>query len=194
MSETTVSSLRAATPGGGRQPRNGGRATTRTAPLRRRSDGNGCARGETFEGWRRCGEARGAGPCVPLLQTRDGSLVRGPGISRQGRVRHAASATPVGSGPRALSGAAGRPSPPGASAPRPQGWQGRSARRGGADAGRNTANPMVGCRLRHACGARAEETVEVGRNGKDGTCAELAAPGRRWRRCLHPPHREWTLG
>jgi hypothetical protein len=44
---------------------------------------------------------------------------------------------------------------------------------------RNAVNPMIGCRMQQACGARAEKTVEAGRNGKDGTNLEVAAPGRR---------------
>jgi len=61
----------------------------------------------------------------------------------------------------------------------------------------NGANPMVGCRMRQACGVRAEKTVEVGRNDKDGTYREVAIPGRReWR--AEPQgeadhEREWTL-
>jgi hypothetical protein len=43
----------------------------------------------------------------------------------------------------------------------------------------NAVNPMIGCRTKQACGARAEKTVEAGRNGKDGTNLEVAAPGRR---------------
>jgi len=56
---------------------------------------------------------------------------------------------------------------------------------------------MVGCRMRQACGVRAEKTVEVGRNDKDGTYREVAIPGRReWR--AEPQgeadhEREWTL-
>jgi hypothetical protein len=56
---------------------------------------------------------------------------------------------------------------------------------------------MVGCRTRQACSARAEKTVEVGRNDKDGTSREVAAPDRKRRggTCLHEPDRlwEWTL-
>jgi uncharacterized protein YcnI len=44
---------------------------------------------------------------------------------------------------------------------------------------RNAVNPTIGCRTQQACGARAEKTVEAGRNGKDGTNLEVAAPGRR---------------
>jgi len=43
----------------------------------------------------------------------------------------------------------------------------------------NAVNPMIGCRMQQACGARAEKTVEAGRNGKDGTYLEVATPGRR---------------
>jgi len=56
---------------------------------------------------------------------------------------------------------------------------------------------MVGCRMRQACGARAEKAVEVGRNDKDGTNREVAAPDRReWEaessdEAEH--EREWTL-
>jgi hypothetical protein len=42
-------------------------------------------------------------------------------------------------------------------------------------------NPMVGCRMQQACGVRAEKTVEVGWNDKDGTSLAVAAPGRRVR-------------
>jgi len=43
----------------------------------------------------------------------------------------------------------------------------------------NAVNPMIGCRMQQACGARAEKAVEAGRNGKDGTNLEVAAPGQR---------------
>jgi hypothetical protein len=52
--------------------------------------------------------------------------------------------------------------------------------RGGAgDVIRNGPNPMIGCRVQQTCGGRAEETVEAGRNGKDGTSTRLASSGRR---------------
>lgn len=58
-------------------------------------------------------------------------------------------------------------------------------------------NPMIGCRMKQACGARAEETVEVGWNDKDGTSLVVAAPGRRVseeRRLRRTNQtREWTL-
>jgi hypothetical protein len=53
------------------------------------------------------------------------------------------------------------------------------------------ANPMVGCRVQQTCKVprtsllatrpAAEETVEAGRNGKDGTPRVVADPGTRTR-------------
>jgi len=63
--------------------------------------------------------------------------------------------------------------------------------------GGNAVNPMVGCRMQQACGARAEETVEVGWNDKDGTSLAVAAPGRRVSKAKRlrdvEQAREWTL-
>jgi len=63
--------------------------------------------------------------------------------------------------------------------------------------GGNAMNPMVGCRMQQACSARAEETVEVGWNDKDGTSLAVAAPGRRERGERRSRRRnrtrEWTL-
>lgn len=58
-------------------------------------------------------------------------------------------------------------------------------------------NPMVGCGMQQARGARVEQTVVAGWNGKGGTSQEVADPGRwefaepRVRGDSNP--REWTL-
>jgi len=44
---------------------------------------------------------------------------------------------------------------------------------------RNVVNPMVGCGMQQARGARAEQAVEAGWNGKDGTSREVADLDRR---------------
>jgi hypothetical protein len=62
---------------------------------------------------------------------------------------------------------------------------------------RNVVNPMVGCGMQQARGARAEQAVEAGWNGKDGTSREVADPDR-WERVGPRTRgitnsREWTL-
>jgi len=49
---------------------------------------------------------------------------------------------------------------------------------GGREGG-NAVNPTIGCGMQQARSARAEKTVEAGRNGKGGTSPEVANPGRR---------------
>jgi len=41
---------------------------------------------------------------------------------------------------------------------------------------RNVVNPTIGCRMQQACSAQVEQTVEVGRNDKDGTCRGAGSP------------------
>jgi len=43
----------------------------------------------------------------------------------------------------------------------------------------NVVNPMVGCGMQQARGARAEQAVEAGWNGKDGTSRDVADLDRR---------------
>lgn len=56
---------------------------------------------------------------------------------------------------------------------------------------------MVGCGMKQARGARAEQAVEAGWNGKDGTSRDVADPDRRVRVNLRVRglrnSREWTL-
>jgi len=51
-------------------------------------------------------------------------------------------------------------------------------------------NPMAGGRVRQTCRAREEQTVEAGKNGKDGASFEEAPRDRARRRKVECPSKE----